>query len=380
MREVVIVAGVRTAVGRAPRGTLKDYRPDDMGAEVLKALLARVPQVKPEDIDDIVVGCSFPELEQGMNLGRVVAMRAGIPNSVSAYTVNRFCSSGLQSIALGVQNVMCGWNDVVIGAGIESMSMIPMGGSKICPNPWLMENYPESYTMMGITAELVAERYKVSREDQDEFSAASHQKAVKAIQEGRFKDEIVPLKVGKKVFDTDEGPRPETTKETLAKLRPVFRVGGVVTPGNSSQMSDGAAAVLIMTAEKAKQYGLKPRLAMRAFTVAGVDPDVMGIGPIYAIPKALKQAGLTLDQIELIELNEAFASQSLAIVRELGIDPARVNVNGGAIALGHPLGCTGSKLTVQLMNEMERRQSRYGMVSMCIGGGMGAAGIYERLS
>lgn len=379
MREVVITAGVRTAVGRAPRGTLKDFRPDDLAAEVLKGLLARVPQVKPGDIDDVVLGCAFPELEQGMNLARIVTMRAGIPNSVSAFTINRFCSSGLQAIALAVQNVMCGWADLVVAGGVESMSMIPMGGSKICPNPDLMENYPQAYMSMGLTAETVSERYSVSREDQDAFAAASHKKAVKALQEGRFKGEIVPVKLGSRVFEVDEGPRPETTTEGLAKLRPVFKAGGVVTAGNSSQMSDGAAAVMVMTAEKAKEYGLKPIAAMRAFAVGGVDPEVMGIGPIVAIPKALKLAGLELDQVELIELNEAFAAQALAVVRELGIDPQRVNVNGGAIALGHPLGCTGAKLTVQLLNEMERRQARFGMVSMCIGGGMGAAGIYERL-
>lgn len=380
MREAVIVAGARTAVGRAPRGILRNYRPDDLAADLLKGLMKRVPQVKPEEIDDVVLGCAFPELEQGMNLARIVSMRAGLPNSVSAFTINRFCSSGLQAIALAVQNLMCGWAEVVVAGGVESMSMIPMGGSKICPNPDLMESYPQAYLSMGLTAEVVAERYRISREDQDAFALASHQKAVKAIQEGKFREEIVPVTVGNKEFDVDEGPRPDTTLEGLAGLRPVFKVGGSVTPGNSSQMSDGAAAVLVMTAEKARQYGLRPLAVMRSFAVGGVDPEVMGIGPVVAIPKALKLAGLSLDQIELIELNEAFAAQSLAVVRELGLDPHRVNVNGGAIALGHPLGCTGAKLTVQLLNEMQRRQARYGMVSMCIGGGMGAAGIFERIS
>lgn len=379
MREAVIVEGVRTAVGKSSKGALKDYRPDDLAADVFKGLLARVPEVNPAEIDDIVLGCAIPEAEQGLNLARIAALRAGIPTSSAGYTINRFCSSGLQAIALAVQSVMAGWGDVVIAGGVEGMSAIPMGGHKVAPNPYLAENYPEAYISMGLTAEMVAERYKVSREDQDAFAVASNQKAVKAIQDGKFKDEIIPINLGSTMFEVDEGPRSNTTMESLAKLKPVFKQGGTVTAGNSSQTSDGAAAVLVMSAEKAKQYGLKPIAVMRSFAVAGVDPEVMGIGPIKAIPKALKYAGFDLSQIELIELNEAFAAQSLAVIRELGINPEITNVNGGAIALGHPLGCSGAKLTVQLLNEMKRRQLRYGMVSMCIGGGMGAAGIFERL-
>jgi acetyl-CoA acyltransferase len=380
MREVVVVEGVRSAVGKAPRGTLKNTRPDDVLAEVLKAALERAPELKPEDIDDISIGCAWPEEEQGANVARIAQARAGIPNSVSALTINRFCASGLQAIASAAQNIMCGWADVVIGGGVESNTMVPPGGFKPCPNPYLVEHYPEVYSSMAITAENVAVKYNVSREDQDEFAYNSHQKALKAIKEGKFKDEIVPLKVGDKIFDTDDGPRADTSREGLARLRPLFKVGGTVTAGNCSQTSDGAAAIVLMSADKAKEYGLKPRLALRSYAVGGVDPEYMGIGPIVAIPKALKLAGLDIDQIELIELNEAFASQSLAVVRELGIDIDRVNVNGGAIALGHPLGCTGAKLTVQIMHEMEKRKSRYGMVTMCIGGGMGAAGIFERLN
>ncbi|MDR1291939.1 MAG: thiolase family protein [Clostridiales Family XIII bacterium] len=380
MKEVVIVEGLRSAIGKAPRGTLKDTRSDDILAEVMGKILSRVPGLDPNDIDDITMGCAWPEEEQGANVARNAQFRAGIPYTASAQTVNRFCSSGLQAIAIAAQNIMVGWSDVALAGGLESNSMVNAGGYKNCPNPWLAEHYPEAFTSMAITAENVADKYKVSREDQDAFAYASHQKAIKAINEGTFKGEIVPIKVGNKLFDTDEGPRPDTSPEGLAKLRPLFKADGTVTAGNCSQTSDGAAAVLIMSADKAKEIGARPRLALRSYAVAGVPPEIMGIGPIEAIPKALKIAGLTLDQIELIELNEAFASQSLAVIRELGIDAERVNVNGGAIALGHPLGCTGAKLTVQIMNEMERRGARYGMVTMCIGGGMGAAGIFERLN
>jgi acetyl-CoA acyltransferase len=352
-----------------------------MLAAVLKGVLARVPELDPKNIDDVSIGCAWPEEEQGANVARIAQARAGIPDSVSALTINRFCASGLQAIASAAQNIMTGWADVVIGGGVESNSMVPPGGFKPCPNPYLIEHYPEAYTSMAITAENVAAKYKVSREDQDAFACGSHQKALAAIREGRFKDQIIPLETGDGgIFDTDEGPRADTSLEGLAKLRPLFKIGGTVTAGNCSQTSDGAAAVVLMSADKAKEYGVKPRFALRSYAVGGVAPELMGIGPVEAIPKALKLAGLTLDQIELIELNEAFASQSLAVVRELGIDIGRVNVNGGAIALGHPLGCTGAKLTVQIMNEMERRSSRYGMVTMCIGGGMGAAGVIERLN
>ncbi|MDR1042677.1 MAG: acetyl-CoA C-acyltransferase [Clostridiales Family XIII bacterium] len=380
MKEVVIVEGLRSAIGKAPRGTLKNTRSEDILAEVMSQVLDRVPKLDPNDIDDITMGCAWPEEEQGANVARNAQFRAGIPYTASAQTVNRFCSSGLQAIAIAAQNIMVGWSDVALAGGLESNSMVTAGGYKNCPNPWLAEHYPQAFTSMAITAENVAARYHVSREDQDAFAFASHQKAIKAINEGKFKNEIVPIKVGGNIFDTDEGPRPDTSLEGLSRLRPLFKMDGTVTAGNCSQTSDGAAAVLLMSADKAKEIGAKPKLALRSYAVGGVPPEVMGIGPIAAIPKALKIAGLTLDQIELVELNEAFASQSLAVAREVGLDAERVNVNGGAIALGHPLGCTGAKLTVQIMHEMERRGSRYGMVTMCIGGGMGAAGIFERLN
>jgi len=380
MREVVIVEGLRSAIGKAPRGTLKNTRTDDILAEVMNQVLARVPELDANEIDDITIGCAWPEEEQGANVARNAQLRAGIPYTAAAQTINRFCSSGLQAIAIAAQNIMVGWSDVALAGGLESNSMVNSGGYKNCPNPWLAENYPEAFASMAITAENVAVKYDVSREDQDIFAFSSHQKALKAIKEGKFKDEIVPIKVGNKIFDIDEGPRADTSLEGLAKLRTLFKLDGTVTAGNCSQTSDGAAAVLLMSADKAKELGIKPRLALRSYAVGGVPPEIMGIGPTVAIPKALKIANLTLDQVELIELNEAFASQSLAVIREMGIDIDRVNVNGGAIALGHPLGCTGAKLTVQIMNEMERRGSRYGMVTMCIGGGMGAAGIFERLS
>ncbi|MBO8170023.1 MAG: acetyl-CoA C-acyltransferase [Thermoanaerobacteraceae bacterium] len=392
MREAVIVSGVRTAVGKAPRGTLKNFRPEDMGAAVIKESINRVPGLKPEDVDDIVIGCSFPEGEQGMNLGRILALRAGFPESVPGFTINRFCSSGLQAIAIAAQQIMVGWADIVIAGGVESMSQVPMGGNKVAPNPYLMEYYPEVYLSMGLTAENVARRYNISRKDQDEFAFCSHQKAAAAIREGRFKEEILPLEVPvKKVvnnkvveetvtFDTDEGVRPDTSVEVLGKLRPVFHARGTVTAGNSSQTSDAAAAVVVMSRERAEELGVKPLAVFRSFAVGGVHPDEMGIGPVVAVPKALKLAEIDIKDVDLFELNEAFASQSLYVIRELGLDMERVNVNGGAIALGHPLGCTGTKLTVTLLNEMRRREARYGVVTMCIGGGMGAAGVFERVS
>jgi len=391
MREAVIVSAVRTAVGKAPRGTLKKTRPEHMGAEVIKELLNRTPGLDPAEIDDFIVGCSFPEAEQGMNLGRMLVLKAGLPNTVSGATVNRFCSSGLESIAIGATRVMAGFADVYLCGGVESMSIVPMGGNKAMPDPELMEICPEAYMGMGLTAENVAEQYGITREMQDEFSVGSHAKAARAIQEGRFKEQIVPLTVTTKtrakgklteksiVFDTDEGVRPGTSMETLAKLRPVFKTGGSVTAGNSSQTSDGAAAVMIMSREKAESLGLKPLAVFRSYAVGGCPPEVMGIGPTVAIPKALKLAGITKDQVDVFELNEAFAAQALACIKVLELDPAKVNPNGGAVALGHPLGCTGSKLTTQLMYEMQRINARYGVVSMCIGGGMGAAAVFERV-
>ncbi len=390
MREAVIVSAARTAVGKAPRGTLRQTRPDEMGAVVVREAVKRASGLDPREIDDLVMGCAFPEAEQGMNVARVIGLRAGLPSSVPGQTINRFCASGLQAIAIAAEKIMCGFADVVVAGGVESMSLVPMGGNKMSPNPYLVSHYPEAYMSMGLTAEEVAARYGVSREEQDSFALASHRKAMKAIQEGRFKDEIVPLevtlksfengelKVTKRVFDTDEGVRPDTSEEALASLRPAFKAGGTVTAGNSSQTSDGAAAVVVMTAEKARELGLKPLGTFRSFAVGGVEPDVMGIGPVVAVPKALKLAGIRLEDVDLVELNEAFAAQSLAVIKELEMDPSRVNVNGGAIALGHPLGCTGAKLTVTLLNEMARRGSRYGLVTMCIGGGMGAAGVFER--
>lgn len=390
MRSAVIVAGVRTAVGKSKRGALKNMRPEDMGAAVIEELLHRAPGLSSQEIEDVIIGCAFPEGEQGMNMARNIAIRAGLPNTVPGMTINRYCSSGLQTISLAAERIMLGHADVMIAGGVESMSLIPMVGNKLSPNPWLVENRPEVYMSMGITAEQVANRYGVTREEQDVFATRSHQRAANAIAEGKFKDEIVPLTIKERyldvndrvqtkevIFDTDEGVRPDTSVEVLAKLRPAFHPQGSVTAGNSSQTSDGAAAVLIMSEEKAQQLGLTPIVRYLSFAVAGVDPDVMGIGPVYAIPKALKLAGITQDEVGLFEINEAFASQAVYVVRELGLDPERVNVNGGAIALGHPLGCTGSKLTVSLMNEMKRTNTRYGVVSMCIGGGMGAAGVFE---
>jgi len=391
-QEAVIVAAARTAVGRARRGSLASVRPDEMIAAVIQDLMKRAAPLRPEDVDDVIIGCAFPEGEQGMNVGRMAALRAGLPISVPGQTVNRFCSSGLQSIANGAAAILAGMADVVIAGGAESMTMVPMAGNKFAPNPGFAAEQPEVYTSMGLTAENVAARYGVNREDQDAFALSSHQKAIAAIDGGRFRDEIVPLKVqvveagsqGRSVrdfvFEVDEGPRRDTSAESLAKLKPAFKLNGTVTAGNSSQMSDGAAAVLVMSAEKAKALGLVPLARFVTYAVGGVAPEIMGVGPVEAIPKALRRAGLTLDEIDLIELNEAFAAQSLAVLRTLEIDPAKANVNGGAIALGHPLGCTGAKLTAQLIPEMRRRKSRYGMVTMCIGGGMGAAGIFENLN
>ncbi|NWF81990.1 MAG: acetyl-CoA C-acyltransferase [Chloroflexi bacterium] len=393
MQEAVIVSAARTAVGKAPRGTLRTVRPDDMGAIVVKAAIERAPGLDPREVEDVIMGCAMPEEPQGMNLGRIVAQRAGLPDSVCGITVNRFCASGLQTIAMAAQQIITGQFDVVVAGGAESMSMVPMGGNDFSPNPYLAEHDPAVYIGMGLTAENVAREFKISREDQDAFALSSHQKALRAQQEGRFAPGIVPVEVelveldaeGKRVtrrfsFDQDEGPRADTSAAALAKLRPVFHINGSVTAGNSSQTSDGAAAVVVMSREKAEALGLKPRARFLSFAVGGVAPEVMGIGPVVAVPKALKLAGLNLSDIDLIELNEAFAAQALAVIRELGMDMDKVNVNGGAIALGHPLGCTGAKLTVQILDELEQRGGRYGLVTMCIGGGMGAAGIFERLS
>jgi acetyl-CoA acyltransferase len=392
VREAVIVAGVRTAIGKAPKGTLRNTRPDDLGAIVIEELMRRVPQVAKEEMEDVIMGCAIPEAEQGMNVARIIALRAGLPTSVSGMTVNRFCSSGLQTISIAAQQIMTGMADILIAGGVETMSMLPMGGYNISPNPDLADRYPEAYMSMGHTAEQVAQRFGVSREDQDAFALRSHQRAAKAIREGKFAGEIVPVTIKEttigannkavtkeRVFDTDEGVRENTSLEALANLRPAFGVKGSVTAGNASQTSDGAAVVLLMSAEKATELGLKPLGVFRSFAVAGVDPDIMGVGPVAAVPKALKLAGISLEDVDLIELNEAFASQSLHVIRTLGMDEEKVNVNGGAIALGHPLGCTGARLTVSLLNELERKQGRYGLVTMCIGGGMGAAGVFERL-
>ncbi len=390
MSEAVIVSAVRTAVGKSKKGALANTRPDDFGAVAIKAALDRATGLDASEIDDIIIGCAMPEGEQGMNVARIAALRAGLPVSVSAVTVNRFCASGLQSIAFGAERIVAGGADVILAGGTESMTMIPMTGNKLSPNPSLVDSYPDVYLGMGLTAEMVAKKYEISREAADEFSFQSHQKATAAIAAGRFKDEIAPVTVrysslnakGKtvvteSVFDTDEGPRADTSVAALAKLKPAFHVAGTVTAGNSSQTSDGAAAVMLMSAEKAKALGLKPLARFVSFATGGVAPEIMGIGPVEAIPKALKRAGLTLDDLKVIELNEAFGAQSLAVMKVLGIDPEKVNVNGGAIALGHPLGCTGAKLTASLIYELKRRGGGYGLVTMCVGGGMGAAGIFE---
>jgi acetyl-CoA acetyltransferases len=385
MQEAYIVQAKRTAIGKSVKGGLAQVRPDDLGAYVIQDVLKNVPSLKTEEIEDFVLGCSFPEGEQGMNMARIMALRADLPLDVAGVTINRFCSSGLQAISMAADRIRLGEADVMLAGGAESMSMVPMGGGKPAPNPFMIANAPEVYLSMGITAENVAKKYEITRDQQDAFAVQSHQKAFAAQSSGRFDDEIVPIplptwgKAGEKWFNKDEGIRPETTLESLAKLKPAFLNGGTVTAGNSSQTSDGAAITLLMSERKALALGLQPVAVWRGFAVAGVEPELMGIGPIKAIPKVLKQVGLTLDQIDLFELNEAFASQSLAIIKTLGIDPAKVNPNGGAIAFGHPLGCTGAKLTATLLHEMGKRKLKYGMVTMCIGGGMGAAGVYELL-
>ena len=392
MKDAVIVSAARTPVGKAKRGGLATVRPDEMAATTIQALLKRMPNLDPAQIEDVVIGCAFPEGEQGLNMARMIALRAGLPDSVPAETINRYCSSGVQSIAHVAYAIQSGQIEIGIGGGSESMTMIPMTGFKFAPNPHFAQDLPHYYTNMGLTAENVSVKYGISREDQDEFSLKSHQKAAHAVNSGLFDPELVAIdvetvelnggnKTVKKNFSVkrDEGPRADTNIEALSKLKPAFKEGGVVTAGNSSQMSDGAAAVMVMSADKATELGLKPLARFVSFAVGGVPPEYMGIGPIVAIPKALKLAGLNLNDIDLIELNEAFAAQSLAVIRTLEIDDSKVNVNGGAIALGHPLGCTGSKLTTQLVYEMGRRKSKYGMVTMCIGGGMGAAAIFENL-
>ena len=397
MNEVIIASAVRTAIGKAPRGTLRTTRPDDLAAFAIQGALARIPQLDKAEIEDVILGCAMPEAEQGMNVAKIAAFRAGLPVTTSAMTVNRYCASGLQTIALAADRIKGGGGDVILAGGTESMSFVPFGGNKISVNPWLVENYPGSYMSMGLTAERVAAHYGITREQMDQFSYESHQKALAAQAEGRFDDEIVPIEVvsatpsydakGKKsktkptttTFSKDEGPRADTSLEALARLKPVFHAKGTVTAGNSSQTSDGAAAAIVMSRRRADELGIIPMARFVAFAYAGCDPEEMGIGPIYAIPKVLKMAGLTLDDIGVIELNEAFAAQSLAIIKVLGIDPARLNPNGGAIALGHPLGCTGAKLTATLLRDMPRRKAKYGMVTMCVGGGMGAAGIFEAI-
>jgi acetyl-CoA acyltransferase len=399
MRDAVIVSAVRTAVGKAPKGTLSVMRPDDMASVVIREALERAPGASAADVDDVILGCAMPEGEQGLNVARIASLRAGVPIEASAVTVNRFCSSGLQAIAYGAERIMLGSAEVAIAGGTESMSMIPMGGNKVSPNPGLVEQYPDVYLSTGLVAENHARQSGISRDAQDAFALRSHQRAVAAIEAGRFADEIVPLKVrvvqpdgggsagvrGTRIatreltFDTDEGPRRDTSAQALARLKPAFHTAGTVTAGNSSQTSDGAAAVVITSREYAEAHGLKPLARFVAYATAGVPPELFGIGPVPAIKKALKIAGLTLDQVDLVELNEAFAAQVLACLQELPIDPERLNVNGGAIALGHPLGCTGAKLTATLLHEMQRRGSRYGLVTMCVGGGMGAAGIFERM-
>jgi len=392
MPEAVIVDCLRTAVGKAPRGTLRNTRPDDLAAVVIRALLEKYPQVSGEDVEDVILGCAMPEAESGTNMARIAALRAGLPVTTTGVTINRFCSSGLQSIAMAADRIRVGGAHILIAGGSESMSMIPAAGNKPSPNPWLVDHCPETYINMGLTAEQVQRRYGVSREDADAFAYRSHQNALKAQAEGKFTDEIVPVRIeiaamngGTKpqqtetIFDKDEGPRADTSLEALAKLKPVFHAQGTVTAGNSSQTSDGAAAALVMSETKARQLGLKPKARFVSFATGGVPPEIMGIGPVVAIPKALALAGLKLDHIGLIELNEAFAVQALSVMKVGGLNPEWVNVNGGAVALGHPLGATGAKLTVKLLREMERRDVRYGMVTMCVGGGQGAAGIFERM-
>lgn len=394
MREAVIVSAVRTAVGKASKGALRTTRPDDLGAVVIKEAIARAGGLDPKEIEDVILGCAMPEAEQGTNVARIASLRAGLPVEVSAMTINRFCSSGLQAIALAADSIQSGRARAVLAGGTESMSMIPSGGNKLSANPWLIENYTDAYLSMGLTAENLAKKYGITREQADEFALASHQKALAAINAGHFQEEIVPVtvinitangmpskpSVKTSEFGTDEGPRADTSPEALAKLKPVFHAQGTVTAGNSSQTSDGAAAAVVISEERAKELGIQPLGRFISFATAGCPPEIMGIGPVYAIPKALKLAGLTLDQVDLIELNEAFAAQALAVIQQAGLDPAKVNVNGGAIALGHPLGCTGAKLTATILHELRRRKLRYGLVTMCVGGGMGAAGVFESLN
>jgi acetyl-CoA acyltransferase len=392
MTSAVIVSAARTAIGKAPRGTLRTTRPEEMAAAAVRAVMERAPAVDAEDIDDVILGCAMPEAEQGMNVARIASLRAGLPVEVPAQTVNRFCSSGLQTIALAAQQIMCGMGEAVIAGGVETMSQVPMSSNKFMANPTLAKEHPGVYIGMGQTAENLARQYEVTREEQDAFALRSHQRAAAAQDAGKFDDEIVPLEVeitlgeGSSVqtyrttFDRDEGIRRDSSAEALAKLRPVFHAQGTVTAGNSSQTSDGAAAVLVMSEEKAERLGLAPMARFRSFAVGGVAPELMGIGPVTAVPKALKLAGVSLDEIDLVELNEAFAVQALAVIRELGMEEETVNVNGGAIALGHPLGCTGAKLTVQMLHELARQDKQFGLVTMCIGGGMGAAGVLERLN
>jgi acetyl-CoA acyltransferase len=392
MPEAVIVDCLRTAVAKAPRGALRNTRPDDLAATVFRGLLARHPEVAAEDIEDVILGCAMPEAESGSNMARIAALRAGLPDSVPGMTINRFCSSGLQAIALAANQIRAGNANILIAGGSESMSMIPFAGNNPAPNPWLAAHHPEVYINMGLTAERLRQRYSVSREDADAFALRSHQNALRAQAENKFADEIVPVHVEatvlnghskpehtESVFDRDEGPRADTTLEALAKLKPVFQMDGTVTAGNSSQTSDGAAAALVMSDSKARQLGLKPLARFVSYATAGVPPEIMGIGPVVAIPKALALARLRLDHIGIIELNEAFSAQALAVIRTAGLNIERVNVNGGAVALGHPLGCTGAKLTATILREMQRRDLRYGLVTMCVGGGQGAAGIFELL-
>jgi acetyl-CoA acyltransferase len=391
MKEAFIVSAVRTPVGRAPSGTLRGTRPDELAATVMREALGRAPAIDPKEIDDIIFGCAMPEAEQGFNVARIASLRAGIPVAASAVTVNRFCASGLQAIAFAAERVLCGFSSTIVAGGTESMSLVPIGGHKLAPNPNLVDHYPDVYLTTGLVAENHARESCISREDQDRFALRSHQRALNAIDHGRFADEIVPVKAtvaaagnGSKpptreiTFAIDEGPRRDTSAEALAKLRPAFHAHGTVTAGNSSQMSDGAAAVIVTSGERVREQGLRPLGRFVVFATAGVEPERFGIGPVPAIRKALKLAGLTLDDMDLVEINEAFAAQVLACLKELPIDPDCLNVNGGAIALGHPLGCTGAKLTTSLLYEMHRRKARYGLVSMCVGGGMGAAGIFER--
>jgi len=406
MREVIIASSVRTAVGRAYKGTLRATRPDNLAAIAIKGALERLPQLDPGEIEDVILGCAMPEAEQGMNVARIAALRAELPVETAAVTINRFCASGLQAIAMAADRIAVGGAEVMLAGGTESMTMIPMGGHKIAPNPWLVDHYPDAYLTMGLTAERVAQRFGITREESDEFSYQSHQKALAAIAAGKFQDEIVGVPVSftnavaaaagandsskkslstklprtETVFNVDEGPRADTSVAALSALKPAFHVKGTVTAGNSSQMSDGAAAAVIMSADRAKALGIKPLARFVAFATAGYKPEEMGLGPVYAIPKALKMAGLKLADIDVIELNEAFAAQSLAVIQEAGLDPSKVNPNGGAIALGHPLGCTGAKLTATIIRELKRRNGRYGLVTMCVGGGMGAAGIFENVA